>query len=112
MFTARIKSLFIIAISGLVIAACQPAGNQGGTAGSLVDIPTVVAKVGEEKITAAELNAAAAGQLSRLRAQVYQIYKMTLDGLIGEKLVTAAAKKDGKTVEEYIKQEIDAKVMG
>ena len=68
------------------------------------------AKVGGVSITMVELDEAASGQLQKVQTQIYQIKKRILDGLVEEKLLEAAAAKAGKSKEEYLKSEVDAKV--
>ncbi|MBI2342893.1 MAG: thioredoxin domain-containing protein [Deltaproteobacteria bacterium] len=98
---------WMMAAALVSITACQPSQPQGGAA---LQIPAVVATVDGESISAKELQDAAAGQLTRLNAEIYQIHKVALDNLVGEKLIAAKAKKEGKTPEEFLKQEIDAKI--
>ncbi len=92
-----------IAIAG---ASCKPKGAaDDGAAGS-----TVVAIVGNEQITAQDLDEAARGQLQRVEARIYQIKKRVLSDLIEEKLLAGAAAKEGISVDAYAKKMIDDKV--
>ncbi|MFN7964554.1 MAG: thioredoxin domain-containing protein [Acidobacteriota bacterium] len=70
----------------------------------------VAAKVGDKVITRAELNEKAASSLAQVRAQEYKVLKDTLDQMINDQLVAEAAKKAGKTPEEYEKDRIDSKL--
>ncbi len=92
-------------LAGLLVA-CTPAHN----ASTSSTLPNVVAKVDGQAITRKALEDAAAGQLTRLQAQVYQIHKVTLDNLIGDTLVEQAAKQAGKSTEDFIKAEVDSKI--
>lgn len=57
-----------------------------------------------------DLAASAQGQLLSLRNQEYEIKRKALDNLIEQKLLEAAAKKQGLTTEKLLAQEIDSKV--
>jgi len=70
----------------------------------------VVALVGDQSITRAELTEAAAAQLQKLRQQEYEILKQTLDRIVEDHLLEAAAKKEGKSLDQYLQDHIDSKV--
>lgn len=72
--------------------------------------PEVVATVDGVSISADDLDAAAKGQLQKLRLQVYQAKKRALDGLVEEKLIAKAAKEKGMTEKAYLAENVDAKV--
>jgi protein-disulfide isomerase len=57
-----------------------------------------------------ELTTAAQGQLMPLRQQEYEVKKGVLDNIIQQKLLDDAAKKKGLTAEQFLAQEVDAKV--
>lgn len=90
---------------------CQTPGQEakkgpaGGEAGQ-----EVVASVSGVTISAEELEASAKGQLQKIEAQIYQVKKRVLDGLIEEKLLEKAAKEKGVSVEAYVAENVDAKV--
>lgn len=105
MHAARIMLVLVTAV--LSVTACKSANTAGGSS----DLPPIVATIDGDAITRKDLEGAAAGQLSRLQQQIYQIHKVTLDNLIGEKLVAKAAKAAGKSPEEFLKQEIDDKIV-
>jgi protein-disulfide isomerase len=69
-----------------------------------------VATVDGQTIYDQELAASVQGQLLPLRNQEYEIKKKALDNLIEQKLLEAAAKKQGLTTEELLVQEVDSKV--
>ncbi len=70
----------------------------------------VVATIGDEKISKADLDKAAANQLSRLRQQEYDIKENVLEGMIQQKLLEkeAAGRKIG--VPELLKAEVEDKI--
>lgn len=80
-------------------------GSLGGESGS-----QVVATINGSPITGSDLNETVKKQMQRLETQVYQIKKQGLEVLIDDKLIETAAKKKGQNTEEYLKEEIDAKV--
>ncbi len=69
-----------------------------------------VAKIGDAPISAAELEKAAGPDLMRLNMQRHQILEMTLNRLLGEKLLDMEAAARGISRSELLKQEIDNKV--
>jgi protein-disulfide isomerase len=82
-------------------AVQQPVGK--------VDIPDVLATVGDEKITLADVRGRAGEDLDKLEMQ-YQLTKSrvisnALDSLIRQKTVGAEAQKQGKSVEQLIAAE-------
>jgi protein-disulfide isomerase len=69
-----------------------------------------VATVDGQTIYDEDLAASVRGQLLPLRNQEYEIKKKALDNLIEQKLLEAAAKKQGLTTEKLLVQEVDSKV--
>ncbi len=104
---SRITRYFVSGSLMILLCACTPAQQSAATSASL---PDVVATIDGQPITRKELEDAATGQLSRLQAQVYQIHKMALDNLIGDKLVESAAKKAGKSTQDFMKEEVESKI--
>lgn len=70
---------------------------------------TVVATIGDQKITLAQLDERLKEPLSNLAKQKYELRKQGLEGFVIERLVEAEAKKRGMTEEALLKAEIDAK---
>ena len=103
--------LFISAAAVLVWGGCQvpceksETGPAKGESGQ-----EVVAVVDGVEISAAELEEEAKGQLQKIRAQIYQVKKRTLDGMIEEMLLEKAAKEKGVSAEAYVAENVDAKV--
>ena len=74
------------------------------------EIPSVVATVQGQSISAEELTSALHGELMRLEIQRYQVLKDKLDELIAERIVSLEAAKRGVPVQQFIQDEIVAKV--
>jgi protein-disulfide isomerase len=69
-----------------------------------------VAAVGGQAIYDDELSLSVQPQLLPLRRQEYEVKRRALDSLIEQKLLDAAAKKNGVTTERLLQQEVEAKV--
>jgi protein-disulfide isomerase len=69
----------------------------------------IAALVDGVPISSGELEASARGQLQKLMAQIYQVKKGALDGMIADRLIEKAAKKEGMSKEEYLARNVDAK---
>jgi protein-disulfide isomerase len=69
-----------------------------------------VAIVGGQSLDEQDLLPLVQGQLRQLRVQEYEVKRRALDELINQKLVEAEAKKKGLTSEEFLRQEVDAKL--
>lgn len=107
----RTKGILVILAAAVAWSGCQTPGQEaktgpaGGEAGQ-----EVVASVNGVDISAVELEASAKGQLQKIQAQIYQVKKRILDGLIEGKLLEEAAKEKGVSVEAYVAENVDAKV--
>jgi protein-disulfide isomerase len=103
--------LVVLAALAVVWGGCQKpvleteTSPQGGQAGQ--DVMAIVDGV---EISAEELEEAAKGQLQKIEAQIYQVKKRTLDGMIEEMLIEKAAKEKGLSPEAYIAENVDGKV--
>ncbi|MBI4236805.1 MAG: thioredoxin domain-containing protein [Deltaproteobacteria bacterium] len=110
----RIALLSCCAATALI--ACNNGNSAVTTPGtasaqpSAFSMPEIVAEVDGQTISRKELETAAAPQLSKIQSQVYEAYKVSLDNLIGDKLLEKAAKTAGKTPEAYMKGEIDEQI--
>jgi protein-disulfide isomerase len=71
----------------------------------------VVAEVNGAAVTASELDAKAAGRLVAVRQQEYDIRKQALDELIAERLIAAEAARRKVSVEQLLREEVDAKAV-
>ena len=83
-------------------SATSSAADQAGT--------EVVAYVGDQPITRAELDRQAATKLAQLRQQEYEARREALDKMLQDQLAANEAKTLGITVDELLKQEVDQKV--
>ena len=96
------RRMVFLAMTLLMVASCgKPVGLTGNA---------VVATVGDETITAAELDEKADAQLKRLQGEIFKIKQGVLDQLIDEKLVKQAAKKAGVSVDDFMKKEVADKI--
>jgi len=88
--------------------ACQ--AGPSARAATPAEAATLVAQGDGVAITVADLDKAAAGKLTRLRQQEYELKKDVLDQLIGDALMAKEAKARSISVDELVKAEVDAKV--
>ena len=72
--------------------------------------PVVVATGIGKPITSEELDQAAATRLFRLTSEEYNVRRAVLDEMIDKRLLQASAAARGVAVEEFLRQEVDAKV--
>lgn len=93
------------------LAACGKKSSPSAKAGG-PELPpdAVVAKVGSESITLAQVDEEARSELSRLDEQRFQIRKAYLDKLIDDRLVKAEAQKRNVTPEQLLKTEVEDKI--
>ncbi|MBI2091997.1 MAG: thioredoxin domain-containing protein [Deltaproteobacteria bacterium] len=100
------KNLFaMLCCAALFSCSSKPAALSSAPANPA----EVVASVNDLNITAGELTEAAKNRLQRVEQDIYEIKKDTLDGLVETKLIEQAAKKQGKSVDDYLKESIDDK---
>jgi protein-disulfide isomerase len=98
------------------VFACGIATGESGKKGSgkssaaSLSADSTVASVGEWSITLAELDLAAAGQLTKVRQQEYDIRQQVLDKLLEEQLLDREAKAREMTREELLQTEVASKV--
>jgi protein-disulfide isomerase len=102
------RVLTILSI-GIALAACGGSKTTSAPAAT-GDAGIVVATINGAPVTDADLTAAASDELKQFDMQIYKIKKNALDTLIEGKIIEEAAKKDGKSVEDYVKINIDDKV--
>lgn len=108
----RSQPSLVIALALLIAACSRPGGTPAGSApkgGAAVSGTGVVAEVNGGPILGSELEQRAAGRLTRLRQEEYEIRRQVLDELIAERLVAAEAQKHGLTAEALLKQEVDGR---
>jgi protein-disulfide isomerase len=122
-----IPTLFVLALAVVALVGC-PCDHEaasttttggghavtagGGGGGGVTEGGTgVVARIGDQEITYAQLDSEAASKLVRLRVQAWELRKQTLDELIDGQLMEAEAGTRGITVEELVQAEITDKVV-
>ena len=94
--------LLAILIGGIFATVATAAAQKPGTGKSV----TPAAKVGEEVISVEEVVEA---QRVRIERERYNLLQQKLEELIAERLLAQEAKKRGMTVEQLLKEEVDAK---
>lgn len=106
-----VRSLLMTSL--LVAAACDRAPVEGGgtakSAGSATNGNDIVAKIGDQQITRAELEQAAANDLDDLEQRRYQVLSGYLNRMVQERLWKAEADGRGTTVEQLRKVEVEDK---
>jgi protein-disulfide isomerase len=95
---------------GVQTATAAPAGS-GDYSSVIPTPPGNAAMVNGEPVTYAAVDEAAAAQLVRFKTQVYDARKAALNILIDDQLIAAAAKAAGTSTEDWVKAEIDDKVV-
>ena len=98
-----------LAVLALTFAACSGGKCPRTNVGTASNPTEVVATVNDVNITAAELDKAAENRLSKVAQEIYEVKKDSLDEMIEQKLLEQAASKQGKSVADYVKENIDAK---
>jgi len=112
------KPTFGIAAAALAFAVIlstgcdkgKPARAGGGASTQELSPDTVVATVGGENITAAQLDESVKPQMQQMEKQKFQIRKQGLEKLINDRLIKAEAQKKGMTQEQFMKAEVEDKV--
>jgi protein-disulfide isomerase len=96
--------------SGLVCVAVTTAcaASSGEHEGRTPD--DIVARIGGEPITADELDQTIAGELFKLKQQVYEARQNGLQEMAFDRLVAAAAEAEELTVSEYLKKHVGDQV--
>lgn len=116
MKTRMIQLLTAVGTAGFVFGcACNKSAQNStapvaGSATSNESPSTVVATVGDTKITLGDLDEHLASQLRDLDEQRYQTRRQGLDQMINQKLVQSEAAKQKVSEEDYLKDQVDAKV--
>lgn len=103
------------------VAAIALAGAAGASPTWAADPKSVVATVGDHKITAQELDQKVKPQIAEMRTSLAkrvddviadktpELQRKTLDAMVDDYLLTEAAKKDNLTVDEYVKKQYGGK---
>jgi protein-disulfide isomerase len=106
-FASLAGTLLIVSLA----AACSKAAPdkvQAATVGA-ADIPEVLATIGNEKVTLADIRTRAGDQLDQIEAQYQRnrsnVVESALNDIIREKVIDAEAQKQGKTVDQLVQAE-------
>jgi protein-disulfide isomerase len=97
------KAIQMLALALLLGTAMLPA--LAATGGD-----EVVGYVGDKPITRAQLEKAAAGELSKVRQQEYEVLSSVLEQLINDELASMEAEARGISVDELVQTEVADKV--
>ncbi|HLH76980.1 MAG TPA: thioredoxin domain-containing protein [Candidatus Binataceae bacterium] len=100
--TSALLAVSLLGLGSVIVAAAGWAASG--------DSSTVLATVGQTKITQAQVDAKAKPQLAAIQTQIYQIRKQTLDQMINDYLIQQAAKAAGLSEQAYLKKEVNDKV--
>ena len=120
------KSFLVALAITLPVLACSPPPKQAsaGSEAPAASAPAaaapaaaagssdVVATIGSESITMADLEKAVKAQLIEVDNQRYEILEEGLGNLVSEKVLGLEAKATGKTVEQYQQELMSASVPG
>jgi protein-disulfide isomerase len=101
-----------LAVAALVVLAAgagDPDSARSASAAAETDAE-VVATIHGEPVTREDLMEVAAPQLQKLRQQEYEILQTALNNLINDRLIKAAAEKEGLTPEEYFEKRVNEKL--
>jgi len=117
MNTLSLRALLAASLAALCLVACNKekspsTASKSGSADLAPD--TVVATIGSENITAAQLDKDLGPQLKQLedqyRKQKFDMRQQKLNQTVMERLVKAEAAKKGQTQEQFMKAEVEDKV--
>ena len=105
----RSSFYFAVALAALAAAACSkasPEKAQAATAAEDAGIPDVLATIGDEKVTIADVRSQAGDRLDLIEAQYRKQRSKTIEDalnlILRERIIDAEAKKKGKSIEELI----------
>ncbi len=106
------KSLNVAAIGSIFLAtaAAVACAQEPGTEKPVVATDEVVARIGDDVITATELEAMVGPSLVKLRQDIYDTTVAQLQSQIFDRLVVVKATAEGKTKTDYLKEHIDDKI--
>jgi len=111
----QIRKTIAIGIVGfsVVVAACAKDSvakeNAGASTGADTTLPSVLATVGNDRITMADIQSRSGDELARIETQYLQnrsdIIDKTLKDILREKVIDAEAAKTGKSYEQLVADE-------
>ncbi len=111
------RVLIPLAVALLAAVGCSNTSTAAGTAAARTngeDPGTVVATVGETRITLGELDKSIKGDLGNLdkqyREKKHELRQQSLEGMIAKQLMEAEAARRGISEEDVLKAEVEAKI--
>jgi protein-disulfide isomerase len=108
------RLLTAVALIGVTAAfACAAAASdsaKGAKKTPAADAAARVAQIGDKSITMQELDAEAAGSLSKVRQEEYEVRRQALDGMINKQLLDKEAAAKGVEVTKLLETEVVSKV--
>ncbi len=100
----------LVAALALTVTGCS-AGNGDEKSSAPAELQKkVAAYLGDESIPQEDVDNMVAGELAKLREQMYEQRRAALERIVAEKLVNAEAAAQGITAEEYFKNEVLSKI--
>jgi protein-disulfide isomerase len=110
------RALGVLTVVALLVGCRQteaaPKSQTAQPSSTQPDIPEVLATIGDEKVTIADLRPRAGDQLDQLETQYHlaksKIVSAALDSVIRERTLVAEAKKQGKTLDDLVAAEAGA----
>ena len=103
---------FVGTLAGCRESAATPNAQAVQQGSAHADVPDVLATIGDEKITMANVRERAGDQLDQIETQYRsarsKVIETALDSLLRQRVLAAEAKKQGKSVGEVIGQAIGA----
>ena len=97
------RSLALFGFAALIGSCASSASTATPREVPTTAASTVVAKIGDQSITLAELDKAAG-------AELFEVRQKALDNLITERVLEPVAKKAGVTVDDFVRKAVEAKV--
>jgi protein-disulfide isomerase len=113
-FNRRVSGFLLVALIVAAVAALVYArsGQSAPAAkGQASSAPEPLAIVEGQTLTSADVDARASDQLTEVRAQEARIREAALNALIDEKLLEKAARDKGQSLQDYMRVEIQDKVV-
>jgi protein-disulfide isomerase len=106
-----LKSAVVVASALMALSACSKASPdkaQAATtsAGATADMPNVMATIGEEEVTLADVRARVGDKLDQIETQYQRARSKTVEDalqeILRERVIIAEANKTGKTLEDLV----------
>jgi protein-disulfide isomerase len=98
----------MLTVTAALLLLAAPPQRPGSPAPS--PAPEVVATIAGEPVTMADVEAKAGSRLFQIRTQQYQAHRQVLEEVLGQRLLDREAAARKISVEELLKQEVEAKV--